>query len=357
MRGACLELTREGSYDMDVLSNKQLTIQHYLALVLICFVVAFRYNVGTDWANYVMWFNEIDRNPSMKFESQKSELGYFWLTKLIVFIGGSYHMLFFVVAAISWAFLFKSLHCKVVPFLLYFLFTDEYFFSSMNIVRQFLALSIFVYSVKFLAERNFFKYLLWISVATFFHYSASVLIILYLLPYEKLYNRIVWLLLFVVSTLLTNIPGIIDQVLGLFIKIASVVPVLEHYIGYILKDKFDASRANVNFGYLFRVLVSIYVIISSRQVVSNYPKAKVYFILFFLGAIIYNLFYMYPLVTRFNHYLTIMRPLAVGLVIFNSFQNRKGMLIALGIMILYLFLYIVMITQGVSNSSPYRFDF
>ncbi|WP_436410320.1 EpsG family protein [Parapedobacter flavus] len=341
----------------DILRNDRLNIFHYLALLLICIVVGFRNNVGTDWANYVMWFNSIEKNPAISFEDQKSEIGYFWLSKLVAFLGGNYNILFFFVAGISWTFLFKSFHIRVIPFILYFLFTDEYFFSSMNIVRQFLALSIFVYSVKFIANRNVLSYVLCISLAACFHYSASILILLYFVPFGKLYHRTVWLLLFILSTLLSNIPGLINHLLAIFVKISSIVPVLEHYIGYLLKDKFDASRSNVNLGYLFRVCVSVYIIFKSKAVIAKYPKTKPYFILFFLGAIIYNLFYMYPLVTRFNHYLTIMRPVTLGLVIYNELPTRKGILIALGIIVLYLFLYSVMISQGVSNSAPYHFDF
>src|SRR5690606_37134569 len=121
----------------------------------------------------------------------------------------------------------------------------------MNIVRQFLALSIFVYSAKYLAYRKWLKYVVCVIIASCFHYSASILFLLYLIPFERLYNRNLWLLLFILSTLLTNVPGLINDLLTLFIKVASFVPVLEHYMCYILKDKFDASRSNVNLGYLF----------------------------------------------------------------------------------------------------------
>ena len=49
----------------------------------------------------------------------------------------------------------------------------------MNALRQFTAMAIFLYASLFIYEKKFFKYIFYILLATMFHTSAILLIILY----------------------------------------------------------------------------------------------------------------------------------------------------------------------------------
>src|SRR5690606_22473386 len=104
--------------------------------------------------------------------------------------------MFFVVSFISWFFFFKAVPRTILPLFLFFMFATEYFFWGMNGVRQFIAMGIWLFSIKFIVSRNIKKYLFLILFASIFHKSVLLLIFIYFIPFYKLYNRKVWLAIF-----------------------------------------------------------------------------------------------------------------------------------------------------------------
>src|SRR5690606_24899680 len=127
---------------------------HVLALLLLIVVVAIRYDVGTDWNTYNSLFNTYKANPLMSFSAQEMELGYYYVNKIVIWLGGSAPVAFGLLALLAWYFAFKSVSYYLVPLLVFFLFVDGYFFISLNLVRQFIALCIFTYSVKFIVNKQ-----------------------------------------------------------------------------------------------------------------------------------------------------------------------------------------------------------
>lgn len=151
---------------------------------------------GTDIKAYFRTFSNIS---NLSFHgllnySEKDELLFYFLNKIISLIGGSFQFFLFVCALISILpimFLYKkesqnsmltmSLFLVVAPF--------SIFFSGL---RQALALGIIAVAYNFIKDKKLFKFILLVIVASYFHKSAIFCLLLYPIYHAKITNR--WLI-------------------------------------------------------------------------------------------------------------------------------------------------------------------
>lgn len=342
---------------LEITQTNKLSFFHFVALILICFVVGFRYNVGVDWEGYKDFYEILISDKSMTFQDNSWEWGYFMINKLLANLNVGYTIMFFTIAIISWYFIFKSVPSMLLPLVIFFLFTDEFFFWSMNGVRQFVCLGIFIYSIKYLIRRNFKYYLLLIVFASLFHISILFVAPLYFIPFQKLYNQKFWFVAFIASFFFAKMPFLIDGVQSLYIYIAEKIPVLSVYQAYFSSGRYEAQELVVGLGYFFRLIITIIIILFSKPVIKKYPQTKIYFVLYFIGAIIFNLFYMVSLIGRINIYFLIMRPIVLAIIVFYLWENRKYRIVSIGLVSLYFILYLAAIYNSSNMCSPFQFVF
>ena len=77
----------------------------------------------------------------------------------------------------------------------------------MNGIRQTLAACIFVFSVQFIRNRNFFKYLITILLASLIHKTAILLLIFYFIPQKDYFrSRVLTFILLVASIIIGTTP-------------------------------------------------------------------------------------------------------------------------------------------------------
>jgi len=60
--------------------------------------------------------------------------------------------------------------------ILFFLLLPILYFSSLNVIRQFMAVALFAYSLRYIVERSFVKYAIFIILASIAHKSALILL-------------------------------------------------------------------------------------------------------------------------------------------------------------------------------------
>ena len=140
------------SVNFDLTKNPKLTFNHYVALLIIAFVVGFRYGVGTDWEGYKSIYEYISYgikpfSIGFNIPTYAVEWGYYIINQWVADLGGNSEIMFFLVALISWYFIFKSVPLVLLPLFLFFFFFYEIFFWSINCVRQFVAIGFFLYSI------------------------------------------------------------------------------------------------------------------------------------------------------------------------------------------------------------------
>ncbi len=251
-----------------IMKNKYIKISAIiggLAMMLPIFICGLRYNVGTDFENYQQWFNYYLSN---KISLKSEEIGFGILIKLIQLFTRNPQFLFLTVAAIIniLIILFIRKHTKYFE-LGYFLFVALYFYySTFNILRQWIAIAIFLYAIKYIYSRNIKKYLIFIFIACTFHKTAIIAIPIYFILNMKLNKKNIIIILLMILILYFGLDIILLRVSTIFnINTAK-------YLNYFNKD--DTIGAN---GYAYSSITMIALIIISitkKQYLLNNSHGK-----------------------------------------------------------------------------------
>jgi len=342
--------------DFDI--GQKLRTEHFIALLILSIVIGFRYEVGVDWEGYKQTFELIKANPQVQFNDQYMEIGFFFINRIIADLGLSYQWMFFVVTFITWYFYFKSLPDFLLPLLLFFLFVDEYFFWGMNGVRQFTAMSIWMLATQYIITKNVKKYILLLLLASLIHRSVLILIPFYFIPYDKLYNRYFWTGLFIFSLIIGSSNQFIDYIESITIYLGQKIEVIGIYIRHIDRNRLIiAEETHVGLGFLFKTIVNLFTILISDHVIKKYPKTTIYFILLFIGSILFNLSYNIALIGRVNNYFLIFRSAVLAISVYHFWHIPRYRIAVIGFCSLYFLLFLVATFNSSNMCNPYRFSF
>lgn len=183
------------------LTNKNLTLKNFLFLLIYLFIImfgVFRYDVGADYENYFEVFHNIINNYH-EYES----LDYLFLkllSNLFSFSEYGYLGLFGAYFIINLSIILYIL--KKLDILLWGFFTFVTFgflFDVFNTLRQSIAVAIFLLSIKDIEQKQFFSFFSKIIIASMFHISAIVLIVVYFISKININNMIItiWVLILV----------------------------------------------------------------------------------------------------------------------------------------------------------------
>ena len=308
------------------LQRKVWLIFSFLFVVFFC---ALRFYVGNDYARYVIGFYGIKQfyGANVYFW----EPAYFILNRIFLNCYAGYIYVFAFATLISFIFIFKTLnYYNILKWGIFFTFTLGLLIFLNNGIRQGVALSIFIYSIRFIENRKFIRYLLCILLAATFHFSAFILVFVYFVRYIRL-SYYTWLFL-LVSFFFLQYTGILRQV---FIAIISHIP---FYNAYIEKVDIYTVEATPGFGILYNFLMAVLLAFVYRKSVPNTILT-----IYFLGSVLYicsvgillleriAFYLMYTNVIVFAHFVTLRRYRQVAQVfifltfIYFSIQSLTGM--------------------------------
>lgn len=160
------------------LSSRYKWLQTVVFIILALFA-GLRYKVGIDYESYVEQFSYLIDG----YKSVVREPLFYYIVKALDSIGGTYQFNFFVFACFTQYFMYKAIKENSINFILstalYFSIVSFYLFTF-NVVRQWLALPVFLYSIRFLYEKDGKRFLLYnLITALFFHVSVIFLLPLY----------------------------------------------------------------------------------------------------------------------------------------------------------------------------------
>ena len=182
-------------------NNKIINLLLNLIVIQLFFISAFRsVNVGIDLQRYIPRYNLIaDTKWSNIFGLRNVvdfEYGYIIYNKIISVIFNNEQALIIITSLIVvFSFSLFIRNYSKIPWLSFYLFvTMGYFGGSFNILRQYLAMSIILFSLKYIIERDFLKFLICLIFAVSIHKTAAIFIVLYSL-YKIRINSIYIILL------------------------------------------------------------------------------------------------------------------------------------------------------------------
>lgn len=138
-------------------------------------VMALRFDIGNDYRQYTQTAHEAYVGGYVV-----TEAGFNWLVRFLYWItGGEYYELVFAVFAfVTLAFFLKAFAGQSVNFAqTFFLFMMlGLYFQTFNTVRYYLALSVALFSMKYVLEKDYIKFVFWIFLAALFHKSVLLVI-------------------------------------------------------------------------------------------------------------------------------------------------------------------------------------
>ncbi|APX64132.1 EpsG family protein [Acinetobacter schindleri] len=241
----------------------------------LCFIFlgGIKWNTGTDWNSYYYGFlNAISYDHAVN-SPYSFEWGYAILNLLINNLTGSFTVLLFLFTFLTVFFKYIVLiNSKFISYSLFGLFC-YYCYAIGDIVawRQAFAISIVLFSIIFIIKRKIFPFLLCIFIATLFHRTAIVCLILYYIYSINLSKKSMLIIFF--TSILTGLILFNLKVSSLNLPLLGNLDALSAYqdkldaynqIGQVSYGKVDSNLSNI-LGYLRKALFVVPMIILVKR--------------------------------------------------------------------------------------------
>lgn len=289
---------------LDLVGNDQQATKRkifYGILLLLIVISSIRWETGPDWDSYHNFYTEIDQfvaDPETNF----FEPGFTAINYLFHWMGMPYSVLltFFAVITIGLKGLVFLRHGRMLFILLFLYFS--YYLADVLSVRQFMAVSINLFSLSFIERRKIWPFLLCTVLAVSIHIASLLFFMAYWLYHVRLSNRVmIWAL--AVSLVL----GLIDFATPLIEIFARLTGVDSIFIDKVLKygeEGLDTSHANPYVSYALGVLKRSFILpilfIARKWIKPMYiARYQSYLQLLVFGNILYFIFILtIPVITR-----------------------------------------------------------
>ncbi len=172
-------------------------------------VSAIRYDVGTDYSyRYIPDFNKIANGIDVK----NLELGFKLIIRLCLIVSENYQLLFVITSGIITILIMSTIfeESKQICISVLIFFIGGFFFQSLNLIRQFIAMAIVFFSYRYLWDKKkYWMFIVGMICAYFIHSSSIIMIILLFLKRKTYMNPVVLLVglsvIFALETSLMNI--------------------------------------------------------------------------------------------------------------------------------------------------------
>jgi len=266
-------------YDIFGYNKKAYTLMLFSVIAWFIFHDGFRWGIATDWEVYRTYFEEcLDYEISF-------ELGYVWANQLIRSVTDNYSV-FLILHAVTIYLLISRTIIKYSPypfFSFFLLYCTMLSYLGMN--RQYIAVAICFFSIKFILDRNFWKFLLCIILAVFFHSSALLFILAYFLT-KKFETRYYVVILGV--AIIISILGIINKFpLEIFFLVGDNIGDKAEFYGN--NKLVDVSIISALLGILKRIMwIALALFFDDRIKFKN--NYYFFFNLYVVGTVLYILF-------------------------------------------------------------------
>ena len=272
-----------------------------VAVFLILFgLSALRQNVGNDYAKYVEFMHRLYTDAYIEDPGVPTEWGFNLLCRVVYGLSGfENHLLVFAIYSfVTVVFFLSAMYEQSVefPFSFFMFMTLGYYFQSFSTVRYYLALSIALYSMKYVLRGQWGRFLLLVFVGAAFHKSIWVIVPLYFLASRS------WKKWQVILATVFCSHFLFFQ--NFYMKL--VVRLYPTYEGTEYLEGNGISYINV----LRCLAVLTLTVICYQKVAQN--KTYMFYFYLNLGALILYLFcYFIPVVSRIGYYLTVSQILFV----------------------------------------------
>lgn len=328
--------------------NKIIKIGAYILAALSFFVVsAIRYDVGVDYFyTYAPHYFKLGHG----LDAHHIELGYMLIERICLLFTKDYALLFAVTSAIIIGLTFYTIYKEspypVLSVAIYFLI--GYFFHSLNIMREYLAISVLLVSYKFLINKNYIKWILGVIIAFLLHSTSLIFAIAFLLCDREVFDLkrtiIISILLFIFGKYVWQF-------------VVETIVSKTRFISYIGSqfDKQDIRTLDIIVNLILYII--IYYLYKNTKEVGRQEK-------FFVNMQALSLFFMVSAATmyllfRLSFYFGIFNIISIPYFLKKSDAKSRDKIIILAILMITLCtnIYITNIKGNKDRVSPYKIVF
>lgn len=173
---------------LEVDSKKYNNLFIVIALISLIVVSGFRYKVGTDYSQYSEIYTVFAPNSTVWDEE---EPGFMALCKFLTNYSMDPQLMFLVTSIITNILIVLTIKKYSTKFeLSMFLYITTFiYYSTMNGLRQWMAAAIIFSGYKYLLNRDFKKYIIFILIASTLHSSALIMILVYFIINNKTFSK------------------------------------------------------------------------------------------------------------------------------------------------------------------------
>lgn len=335
------------------ISKKQLLVGSIILIMALipAAIAGVRYDVGGDYWNYKRINSNYIRTSVSSMLPDKlmtGEIGFFLLAKVLSAIGGNYQTLLFVSGFIIYIFMIKGMIRAEdkknigIMCLIYFCLL---FGPSFNIIKQMIAGAIILWGFPFIFERKLKAFIIVVLVATTFHASAILFIVLYFLYSESNdYKGTIKELAIVVIAIV--LPMVFEL---LFSKLTALSIFSEYSSSY--SNLFTKSGTIKSL--ILRLPVIVPVVFSWKQVFKDNPKSRFYLMMLILEYSTITLSFSMHWAFRISYYFVEAEMLMASQVLSSNYATKKTFWKLYYILYYALYFYMVYYVWGDDGLFPY----
>lgn len=320
-----------------------LSISIYTSLLLMLLFAGLRWETGTDWIPYYDDFI----SPNIR---QDFELGYVTYVNIIRWFTESYTVFLLITTFIPLFLIYTTINkCidnkRIVLLSLSYFYAYYFLGSFFGAERRIIAIGLCFYAIGCLIKSKKLYALLSISLATLFHSSAAIAVLMFFVQKIRI-NYLFWLMLSLVM-IIVPLTAYAD---GLVYTLISYIPIdiIRHKLTVYTENAEHYGEFNI-FGLVKRVLICflIYFCIM-RTYLKNDPALIFLLKIYILGVILYTI--LTPVSAMFSVltiYFTITEVLLIPILI----TRLKIIENAVFFIVIYI-LYLCYQTYSILNSYP-----
>lgn len=332
--------TQEG-----ILTRRRFQNRLYLVgiFVILFLCSALRFGIGNDYRQYTQTAHEAFVGGYVV-----TEVSFNWLVKILYTLsGGEYYELVFAVFAFATLVIFlKAFYEQSEDFAItFFLFMMlGLYFQTYNTVRYYLALAIALYSMRYVLNKDFIKFVFWILVASLFHKSVLLTIPVYWIA------SYVWKKWMIVAGLVASAGCFLAK--GVILKIA-----LLFYPSYENTVFLEGGTSPVSI--IRGVLVlGLYVWYRKRYLTETEDRELCFYAQLNLLSVVTCVFFSFlPVVTRIAYYFSIAQLLMIPKIV-HGIKEEKMRKRVTGIIIIACVIFFAVFLVGANRPGvgllPYR---
>lgn len=338
-------------------ADKSNITYYFVEFIILTFLMGLRYRVGGDSLRYEEYYlyqpslSELFKIKNWVLEGFQP--GWTLLCALCKSISSEFWVLQLTQSLIVNGIIFycANKYCRYRYSFILIYFLTQYLYFNCEIMREAIAVSIFVFSFKYLVTRNYLKYYTFCTIAFLFHASAIILFILpllYLFIAKKKGLRL-YLTLLITAFCILLLSGLITAYLSTYIFSQNT------FILAKINDIGTGSGLNI-FGIIGKLLVLSPIIITQYCVTQSNKsdtEAENFILSMYLLVAIVGMFVL-PLNRLENYFVIFFLMYFTNFICSSNYRRRLGALIPTTVLIFsisqFIWYYSLVVSNGTLNT-------